>query len=220
MQTAGGATLSEDTQPQAAEGPGTDETDTPEPPRRRPGLTLACLLVAAFAIGLDQWTKALAEANLDPDEPVRVLGGLIHLNLLWNSGAAWSIGAGYTWIFTIAASAVVVFLVWLSRRIVYPMWAVALGLVLGGAAGNLADRLFRAPSDVADLFNGSFGQGHVVDFISVYKPYAEFFPVFNLADSALCCGVVLIVLLELTGHGFSPEHRKDEAEAKAEEAAA
>ncbi|MCD0444541.1 signal peptidase II [Glycomyces sp. A-F 0318] len=198
MQTAGGATLSEDTQPGTAEGgPGTDET--PRRPKRRPGLTLAALLIAAAAIGLDQWTKALAEANLDPREPVSILGGLIHLSLTWNSGAAFSLGTGYTWIFTIAASAVTVFLVFLSTRILYPAWSIAIGLVLGGAAGNLVDRLFRDPG---------FAHGHVVDFISAFKPFGEAFPIFNLADSALCCGVVLVVLLELTGHGFSPESRK------------
>lgn len=159
-------------------------------------------------IGLDQWTKALAEANLDPREPVRILGGLVHLSLTWNSGAAFSLGTGYTWIFTTVASAVVIFLIFLSGRIRYPMWAVAIGLVLGGAAGNLVDRIFREPG---------FARGHVVDFISVFKPFGEAFPIFNIADSALCCGVVLIVLLELTGHGFSPESRRG---AEKQEAAA
>lgn len=229
MQTAGGATLSEETRPEANGGPGTDGSDTDregtdETPEnrsgRRPRLTVAALALAAFAIGLDQWTKVLAETNLDPREPVRILGGLVYLSLTWNSGAAFSLGTGYTWIFTIVASAVVVFLIVLSRKIVYPAWSVAIGLVLGGAAGNLIDRLFRSPSDVSDLGNGDFGQGHVVDFISVFAPHAEVFPIFNIADSALCCGVVLIVLLELTGRGFSPEARnpaqaEDEPEAAA-----
>ncbi|WP_197034692.1 signal peptidase II [Glycomyces sp. NRRL B-16210] len=171
-------------------------------------MTFACLLVAAVAIGLDQWTKVLAEVNLDPREPVRILGGLVYLSLTWNSGAAFSLGTGYTWIFTTVASLVVVFLVFLSTRIRYPMWSLALGLVLGGAAGNLIDRLFRSPSDASAPFTGDFGQGHVVDFISAFKPFGEAFAIFNLADAALCCGVVLIVLLELTGHGFSPESRK------------
>lgn len=208
MQTAGGATLSEDTQPGTADGPG---PTTPEKkPVRRIGLTIAALLIAAFAVGLDQWTKNLAEANLDPSDPVRILGGLVYLDLTWNSGAAFSLGTNYTWIFTIIASAVVVFLIVLSTRIVYPVWALAIGLVLGGAAGNLVDRYFREPD---------FARGHVVDFISVFKPDAQAFPIFNIADSALCCGVVLIVLLELTGHGFSPESRKSEEQKKKEAAA-
>ncbi|MEU5156176.1 signal peptidase II [Glycomyces sp. NPDC021274] len=201
MQTAGGATLSEDTQPETDAGSGPDETTTPDKrmPARRAGLTIAALLLAVFAVGLDQWTKNLAEANLEPSDPVRILGGLVYLDLTWNSGAAFSLGTDYTWIFTIIASAVVVFLIVLSTRIVYPVWAIAIGLVLGGAAGNLFDRYFREPG---------FAHGHVVDFISVFKPDAQAFPIFNIADSALCCGVVLIVLLELTGHGFSPESRK------------
>jgi signal peptidase II len=208
LQTAGGATLSEDTQPETVNGSGPDETTPEEKPARRPGLMIAALLIAAFAIGLDQWTKVLAEANLDPEDPVRILGGLVYLDLTWNSGAAFSLGTDYTWIFTIIATTVVIFLIVLSRKIVYPVWAIAIGLVLGGAAGNLIDRYFREPS---------FANGHVVDFISVFKPDAQAFPIFNIADSALCCGVVLIVLLELTGHGFSPESRKD---GKKKEAAA
>ena len=69
-------------------------------------------------------------------------------------------------------------------------WAVALGLVLGGTIGNLVDRIFRAPGPFV---------GHVVDFISVFDASGQGFPVFNLADSALCVGVGLAVLLELTG---------------------
>jgi len=171
---------------------------------------ITALLIAAFAIGLDQWTKNLAEANLDPSDPVRILGGLVYLDLTWNSGAAFSLGTDYTWIFTTVASAVVVFLIVLSSRIAYPVWAIAIGLVLGGAAGNLLDRYFREPG---------FPNGHVVDFISVFKPDAQAFPIFNIADSALCCGVVLIVLLELTGHGFSPESRKADEQKKRETAA-
>jgi signal peptidase II len=208
LQTAGGATLSEDTQPGTAEGPG-PTTPEKKKPVRRIGLMIAALLIAVFAIGLDQWTKNLAEANLDPSDPVRILGGLVYLDLTWNSGAAFSLGTDYTWIFTTVASAVVVFLIMLSSRIVYPVWSIAIGLVLGGAAGNLLDRYFREPG---------FPNGHVVDFISVFKPDAQAFPIFNIADSALCCGVVLIVLLELTGHGFSPESRN--AEGKKKEAAA
>lgn len=197
------------------------DDDTPEPaegaPARRPGLMLAAYLIAAFAIALDQVTKALAIANLDPTEPVRLFGGLVYLSLTRNPGAAFSIATDYTWVLAIVATAVVVFLVFLARRIVYPMWAVALGLVLGGAAGNLVDRVVRDPSEPSHWFDGGLsgfftdsgiGLGHVIDFISVFKPFGQAFAIFNLADSALVCGVILIVALELTGHGFSPASRR------------
>ena len=79
---------------------------------------------------------------------------------------------------------------WLARRLRSVPWAVALGLVLGGALGNLGDRLFRAPG---------FLVGHVVDFVSVFSPDGHYFAIFNVADSALTCGVVLAILLEVTG---------------------
>ncbi|THV39572.1 signal peptidase II [Glycomyces buryatensis] len=189
----------------------TDRTPVQERPRRR-GLVLAAYLIAAFAIVLDQVVKAWAVNNLDPDDPERILGGLVYLSLTWNPGAAFSIATDYTWVLAIIATAVVVFLIVLARKILYPAWSIAIGLVLGGAAGNLIDRFFRSPSDVSSPLDGNLGQGHVVDYISVFQPYGEVFAIFNLADSALCCGVVLIVLLELTGHGFSPESRRPKSE--------
>ncbi len=178
---------------------------------------VAYFLIAAFVIGLDQLTKALAVNHLDPSEPVRLLGGLVHLSLTRNPGAAFSLATDYTWVLAIIATGVVGFLILLGRKIVYPAWAIALGLVLGGAAGNLIDRVLRAPSVPSAWFEGglggfftesNIGMGHVVDFISVFRPHGQAFPIFNLADSALVCGVILIVLLELTGHGFSPASRR------------
>ncbi len=193
------------------------DDDTPErASRRRPGLMLACYLIAAAAIGLDQLTKALILDGVEPGEPVRVLGGLAYLSLTFNSGAAFSMFTDYTWVLAIVATCVVVFLVYLARRIVYPAWAIALGLVLGGAAGNLVDRYLRAPSHPGDPLDGNFAQGHVVDFISVFEPRGEVFAIFNLADSALVCGVILIVLLELTGRGFSPQSRRPKGEPEPE----
>jgi signal peptidase II len=72
-------------------------------------------------------------------------------------------------------------------------WAIGLGLVLAGALGNLADRIFRSPGPL---------RGHVVDFISAFRPYGEGFAVFNLADSAITCGAILIVLMALLGKDF------------------
>ena len=161
---------------------------------RRAGFSSRALAVlggtAVVAVTLDQVVKELSTNNLVEGEPVRILGGLIHLSLLRNSGAAFSLGSDYTWIFPLVTIAVVVWIGVLSRRLRSLPWAIALGLVLGGALGNLGDRLFRAPGVL---------HGHVVDMISVFGPYGEHFAVFNIADSCLSVGVVLAVLLELTG---------------------
>ena len=145
---------------------------------------------AGLAVVLDQVVKELSTKGLTEGEPLRILGGLVYLSLLRNSGAAFSLGSGYTWVFPLVTLAVVIWIGFMTRRLRSVPWAIALGLVLGGALGNLGDRLFRAP--------GPF-QGHVVDMISVFGPYGEYFAVFNIADACLSVGVVLAVLLELMG---------------------
>jgi signal peptidase II len=147
-------------------------------------------ITALLAVVLDQLVKELSTKGLTEGEPVRILGGLIYLSLLRNSGAAFSLGSGYTWVFPLVTLVVIGWIAYMARRLRSVPWAIALGLVLGGALGNLGDRLFRAP--------GPF-QGHVVDMISLFGPYGEHFAVFNIADSCLSVGVVLAVLLELTG---------------------
>jgi signal peptidase II len=163
-------------------------------PGARPGFSARAVIVlgatALVAVALDQWVKWLCTEHLTEGRPVRILGGLIYLSLLRNSGAAFSFGTGHTWIFPVITLVVIGWIVWMATRLRSIPWAVSLGLVLGGAFGNLGDRLFRAP--------GPF-QGHVVDMISLFAPYAEKFAVFNIADSCLTVGVVLAVLLELTG---------------------
>ena len=156
--------------------------------RRAAVLTLA--LVALLVIGLDLAAKQLVLTNLGDGRSIRLLGGLLYLDLTRNSGAAFSIGTNLTVIFPIIAIAVIGFILYAARRLRSVAWAVAFGLVVGGAAGNLLDRVFRAPGPM---------RGHVVDFISVFGPYGERFPIFNLADSSLFCGVVLAVLLEFSG---------------------
>jgi signal peptidase II len=145
---------------------------------------------AVLAVALDPWVKWLCTENLTEGEPVRILGGLVYLSLLRNSGAAFSMGSDHTWVFPLITLVVIGWIVWMGARLRSVPWAISLGLVLGGAFGNLGDRLFRAP--------GPF-QGHVVDMISLFAPYAEKFAVFNVADSCLSVGVALAVLLELTG---------------------
>ncbi|GAA3942536.1 hypothetical protein Aau02nite_81390 [Amorphoplanes auranticolor] len=147
-------------------------------------------VTALLAVVLDQVVKELSTKGLTEGEPVRILGGLVHLSLLRNSGAAFSLGSGYTWVFPLVTIVVIGWITFMARKLRSVPWALALGLVLGGALGNLGDRLFRAP--------GPF-QGHVVDMISLFGPYGEYFAVFNIADSCLSVGVVLAVLLELTG---------------------
>jgi signal peptidase II len=163
-------------------------------PGRRPGFSGRAVtllgVTAVAAVALDQWVKWLCTEHLTEGEPVRILGGLVYLSLLRNSGAAFSMGRSHTWVFPVISLVVIGWIFFMASRLRSAPWAVSLGLVLGGAVGNLGDRLFRAP--------GPF-QGHVVDMISLFAPYAEKFAVFNVADSCLSVGVVLAMLLELTG---------------------
>jgi signal peptidase II len=146
--------------------------------------------VAVLVIALDQITKWLTVAYLSGKPSVRLLGGAVYLLEVRNSGAAFSLGQSYTFIFPIFAVFVTAWIIWMTRKLASVPWAVALALVLGGALGNLIDRIFRAP--------GVF-VGHVVDMVSVFADNGARFPVFNLADSALTCGVILALLLEFTG---------------------
>jgi signal peptidase II len=143
--------------------------------------------VAAFVLAVDILTKALVVAHLRPGDPVHVLGDILELDLVRNSGAAFSVGAGDTIVFTAIAVAVVVYIVRTARKLRSIAWAITLGLLLGGACGNLVDRIFRSPG----LF-----RGEVVDFIAVTR----YWPVFNAADSAIVCGGILTVLLALGGY--------------------
>ncbi|BBH66959.1 hypothetical protein ACTI_36440 [Actinoplanes sp. OR16] len=159
-------------------------------PRFAPRAVAVLAATAVIAVAVDQWVKHLSTENLEPGEPVRILGGLVYLSLFRNGGAAFSLGSDYTWVFPLITLIVVGWIGWMASRLRSVPWAIALGLVLGGALGNLGDRLFRAPS---------FLHGHVVDMISVFGPNGQYFAIFNIADSCLSVGVVLAVLLELTG---------------------
>jgi signal peptidase II len=145
---------------------------------------------ALVVLLIDLVTKYLVVARLSGHPPVRLLGGAVYLVLTRNSGAAFSLGTHYTFVFPVVSLLVVGWIGWMALRLRSVPWAVSLGLVLGGALGNFGDRVFRAPG---------FMVGHVVDFISVFSDDGHVFPIFNAADSALCCGVALAILLELTG---------------------
>jgi signal peptidase II len=166
-----------------------DPDSDPLPPRR--GLWLA--LVAVVVLIADVLTKVVVVATLEGEAPVRLLGGLVYLQLWRNPGAAFSMATGMTWVLSLVAAAVVVAIIWIMPKLRSIGWAIGLGLVLAGALGNLSDRVFRAPGPL---------RGHVVDFVSVFGPNAEYFPVFNVADSAIVCGGALIVLLALLGKDY------------------
>jgi signal peptidase II len=167
--------------------PESGSADTEPAHPRRVGLFA---LIAVVALGLDLLSKALVAANLGDHPAIRALGGAIYFQETRNSGAAFSVGTGATVVLTIVALAVVGFILRTAGRMRSAGWAVALGLVLGGALGNLVDRLFRSPG---------VGRGHVVDWISLFGPDGEHWPIFNLADSAIVCGAVLSAVLALRG---------------------
>jgi signal peptidase II len=187
MQAAGGTTLNAD---EAAGATAVTGPETGAKARLSPRSVAVLGATALVALALDQWVKWMSTEHLTEGRPVRILGGLIYLSLLRNSGAAFSMGTAHTWIFPVITLVVIGWIVWMATKLRSVPWAVSLGLVLGGAFGNLGDRLFRAP--------GPF-QGHVVDMISVFAPSGERFAVFNIADSCLTVGVALAVLLELMG---------------------
>ncbi|MFD2796027.1 signal peptidase II [Promicromonospora vindobonensis] len=164
-------------------------------------------VLAALVLAADQLTKWWAESALVANAPtIPVVGDLLGVRLIYNPGAALSIASGYTWILTIVVVVVVVFIVRAIGRIGSRGWAVALGLLLGGAVGNLVDRLAREPG---------FARGHVVDFID----YAGFF-VGNVADIAVVSAAVLIALLSLRGIGLDGKRHTDEEPAdKADDSA-
>ncbi len=143
------------------------------------------LAVAAGVYVTDVVSKIIVVATLSHRPPVHVVDGVLTLLVLRNSGAAFSIGTSMTVVFTLIAVGVIFFILRTSRRLRSLPWAVTLGLLLGGATGNLTDRLLRSPG----LFRGD-----VVDWIQL--PH---WPVFNVADSAIVCGGVLAVLLAARG---------------------
>jgi signal peptidase II len=172
-------------------------------PRRALLLTLFAGF-AVFAYVFDQLTKLWVTATMTEGERIPVLPPLLHWYYIRNSGAAFSIGENVTWVFTIIMAAVSIAILLQLRKLGSLWWALALGLLLGGALGNLTDRLFREPS---------FAMGHVVDFIQLPN-----FAIFNIADSAVVSSVVIICLLTLRGIALDGSHlnqRRDTAAAGA-----
>lgn len=141
--------------------------------------------VGLLILCLDQLTKALALAHLTPGEPVNVIGSLLKFNLIRNSGAAFSLGSGYTPYISVVQITVALGVIYLSRKLGSAGWAIAFGLLFGGAVGNILDRIFREPSPF---------HGHVVDFLQT--PH---WAIFNVADMAVTSAAVLLVIQTLRG---------------------
>lgn len=141
--------------------------------------------VAGTVVVLDQVTKALAVATLEGREPIPLVGELLQLHFVRNPGAAFSLGGSYTIVISTVAIAVSFAIMRTARTLTSTWWAVVLGGVLGGAVGNLIDRLLRAPGPL---------RGHVVDFLALPN-----WPIFNVADMSLVLAAALAVLLSIRG---------------------
>ena len=169
-------------------------TAPPTPPRsfRASRLAWPAFAIAVVVILLDQGSKWWAESALGDGQTIPVIGDLIRFVLVYNPGAAFSIGSDFTWVFAVLAAGAVVWITMLTWRVESRGWMVALGLLLGGAVTHLGDRLFREPG---------FARGHVVDFIG----YGNLF-IGNVADIAIFAGAVMLAILTVMGvHLRTPE---------------
>lgn len=160
----------------------TTSASTPSPQRHWRALALTA---AAVGVVLDQGTKVWALSSLGDGQSRPLIGDLVQLRLIRNAGAAFSFGDGVTWLLTLVAVGISV---WVARalwRTTSRIWALTLGVLLGGAIGNLIDRFFRSPGP---------GRGHVVDFLD----YGGLF-VGNVADIAIVVAAVVMALLTIAG---------------------
>lgn len=146
-------------------------------------------ITAAVVVAFDLATKVWAVATLENESNIQVIGTFLQFSFFRNPGAAFSIGTNVTWVFTIISIAVAIAILAISKNVVNRVWAIALGAMLGGALGNLIDRLFRSPEPF---------QGHVVDFILLPN-----YPMFNISDSAVVVGAITMVILSIRGVEYS-----------------
>ncbi len=166
----------------------------PRIPCRAPRRLLLLFGVAGLAWALDVGSKVVAVDTLTGRPPVQLVPGILDLTLTRNPGAAFSLGAGLTVVLTAVALVVVLVLLRLASRVRDRLWAIALGMLLGGALGNLTDRMFREP--------GPF-RGHVVDFLRLPN-----WPVFNLADSCIVIAAAIIAAQSLRGVGLDGDRAR------------
>nr|WP_260408121.1 signal peptidase II [Planomonospora venezuelensis] len=183
MQAAGGAPLTGDA----------ERGEAPAAPRGVRRIAVFATIAPVVYL-LDLITKTIVLRTLENREPLVLIPDLLQLRVIFNSGAAFNIGTGMTIVFTIVASGVVIAILRTARHLRSLPWAITLGLLLGGALGNLTDRIFRYPSGFG---RSSPFQGHVVDFIETFPGH---FPVWNVADSGVVCGGILAVFLAWRGY--------------------
>jgi signal peptidase II len=146
-------------------------------------------------LAVDQILKEFFLQTLKPGVPVDFIGSIIRFTLVFNDGAAFSLGFGQTWIFTLISSVAAVLLLGYSFRSKSISWSIMGGVLLGGILGNLMDRLFRPPS---------FAEGHVIDYVQI--PFN--FPIFNIADMAIVTVCSLSVVRIMMGHEIGKETKK------------
>ena len=162
------------------------------PPLRKAAAGTLIAILAVGVLAADQLSKYLALQNLPERETVPVLGDFLQFYLTFNPGAAFSLGEGVTWLFTLALAVVAGVIVFLAvTRVRSRLWAVVLGLLLGGVLGNLTDRLIQPPG---------FPVGHVVDFI--LTPWMWFWTnpaIYNVADMFIVTMMIGVAILVLTG---------------------
>jgi signal peptidase II len=162
---------------------------------RRSRAALTLFVTALLSYGVDRITKVWAQATL-PGSPIDVVPGVLTLRFTTNSGGAFSIGQRAPWFFVGVTAVVVVIILATSFRHTSRVVGASLGLVLGGALGNLTDRAIRGPGM----------RGRVVDFVDFHV-----WPVFNLADSAIVVGAILLALTGLRERpGGRPEEEKEQ----------
>jgi len=171
----------------------------PPPAARRRRLFALLVVVAVLAYASDQISKLIALDVLADGQPRPFVGDVIRFKLIGNPGAALSLGAGNTWVMTIIAVVVLVAIVYVSKDLGSRAWALALGLLLGSALGNLTDRFVRPPGG---------GEGHVVDFLD----YNGWF-IGNVADIWIVGAALLIILLAVLGVGVDGRRERKPAPA-------
>ncbi|HEY9323662.1 MAG TPA: signal peptidase II [Agromyces sp.] len=178
------------------------------PPLRQAAAGTIIAILAVLVLAADQFTKHLALENLPYQQPVHIIGDFLIFYLTKNPGAAFSLGEEVTWIFTIALAAVAVAIVWLAAtRVKSRLWAVALGLLLGGVLGNLTDRILREPG---------FAVGHVIDFINTPWMMPA---IYNVADMFIVTMMIGVALLVLVGLRFDGTREQKAGEAVDDESA-